>query len=137
MLNWFFFQYKIIAKPVNAPPTWAKCAIGPIEKEFETPKNKSPAIKIGTKYFALIGIGINNKKRQYELTPAPVNDDWKVPSLGGAKFLEDHLMNEVIPFLEEKYHAEKLRIGLGHSLGGTFVLNSFVIEIFWNYSYEN
>mgnify|MGYP003319603596 CR=1 FL=1 len=26
-----------------------------IEKEFETPKNKSPAINMGTKYFAFIG----------------------------------------------------------------------------------
>ena len=51
-------------KPVSAPPTWAKCAIGPIENEFETPKNRSPAIKIGTKYFAFIGIGINIKKRE-------------------------------------------------------------------------
>ena len=34
-----------------------------MENEFETPKNKSPAINIGTKYFAFIGIGINIKNR--------------------------------------------------------------------------
>lgn len=73
-----------------------------------------------------IVIGIKNKKRQYELTPAPVNEDWKVPSLGGAKFLENHLLNEVIPFLKKEYDIENFRIGLGHSLGGTFVLNSLV-----------
>lgn len=73
-----------------------------------------------------IVVGINNKKRQYELTPAPVNEDWKVPSLGGAKFLETHLKDEVIPFLEDKYDVENFRIGIGHSLGGTFVINSLV-----------
>ncbi|WP_299121671.1 alpha/beta hydrolase-fold protein [uncultured Tenacibaculum sp.] len=69
-------------------------------------------------------VGIKNKKRQYELTPAPVNEDWKIPSLGGAKFLEKHLTNEVIPFLKTKYNIADFRIGIGHSLGGTFVLNS-------------
>ena len=73
-----------------------------------------------------IVVGINNEKRQYELTPAPVNEDWKVPNLGGAAFLENHLINEVIPVLNNKYHAENFRIGIGHSLGGTFVLNSLV-----------
>ncbi len=73
-----------------------------------------------------IVVGINNKKRQYELTPAPVNEDWKVPNLGGAKLLENHLMNEVIPFLKKEYNSGDYRIGLGHSLGGTFVLNSLV-----------
>ena len=33
-------------------------------KEFEKPKNKSPAINMGTKYFAFIGIGINIKNRE-------------------------------------------------------------------------
>ncbi len=73
-----------------------------------------------------IVVGINNKQRQYELTPAPVNEDWKVPDLGGAKFLENHLVYEIIPFLEKKYNIENFRIGIGHSLGGTFVLNSLV-----------
>lgn len=73
-----------------------------------------------------IVIGINNKERQYELTPVPVNEDWRVPSLGGATFLEKHLINEVIPFIEKKYKVANFRIGIGHSLGGTFVLNSLV-----------
>jgi len=73
-----------------------------------------------------IVVGINHKNRQYELTPAPVNDDWKVPSLGGAKLLEQHLNAEVLPFLEANYPVANFRIGIGHSLGGTFVINSLV-----------
>ncbi len=71
-------------------------------------------------------VGINNKKRQYELTPTPINEDWKVPSLGGAQFLEKHLVDEVIPFLKKQYNIQNFRIGIGHSLGGTFVLNSLI-----------
>jgi hypothetical protein len=71
-----------------------------------------------------IVVGIHSEKRQYELTPEPVNDDWKVPNLGGAKLLENHLVKEVIPLLKREYNTESFRIGIGHSLGGTFVLNS-------------
>lgn len=73
-----------------------------------------------------IVIGIHQEDRQYELTPAPVNEDWQVPSLGGAALLEDHLQNEVFPFLKETYHPSSFRVGIGHSLGGTFVLNSMI-----------
>lgn len=73
-----------------------------------------------------IVVGINSEKRQYELTPTPVNEDWKVPNLGGAKYLEEHLVSEVIPFLEQKYKVANFRMGIGHSLGGTFVINSLI-----------
>ena len=71
-------------------------------------------------------VGIKSVKRQYELTPAPVNDDWKIPSLGGAKKLQNHLANEVFPLIESLYHPVSFRIAIGHSLGGTFILNSIV-----------
>ncbi len=73
-----------------------------------------------------IVVGINSEKRQYERTPTPVNEDWKVPNLGGAKYLEEHLVSEVIPFLEQKYKVANFRMGIGHSLGGTFVINSLI-----------
>lgn len=71
-------------------------------------------------------VGVHSDKRQFELTPEPVNEDWKVPNLGGAKYLEDHLKDDIIPFINQKYNASSRRIGLGHSLGGTFVLNSLI-----------
>ncbi|MBG6129017.1 putative alpha/beta superfamily hydrolase [Aquimarina sp. EL_43] len=73
-----------------------------------------------------IVVGVNSNKRQYELTPEPVNEDWKIPSLGGAKFLENHLTHEVIPMIDRLYHPAPFRTAIGHSLGGTFVLNSIV-----------
>ncbi|OJJ18745.1 hypothetical protein BKI52_24400 [marine bacterium AO1-C] len=71
-------------------------------------------------------VGIKSVKRQYELTPTPVNDDWKIPSLGGAKKLQNHLAQEVFPLIDSLYHPVSFRIAIGHSLGGTFILNSIV-----------
>ena len=73
-----------------------------------------------------IVVGIISEKRQYELTPEPVNEDWKMPSLGGAKLLENHIKNEIAPLLKQQYNTASFRVGIGHSLGGTFVLNSLV-----------
>ncbi len=71
-------------------------------------------------------VGVNSENRQYEFTPEPINEDWKVPNLGGAKLLESHIENEVVHFLEQVYNIESYRIVIGHSLGATFVLNSSV-----------
>lgn len=71
-------------------------------------------------------VGIRSEDRQYELTPEPINEDWKMPSLGGAKLLEDHLLNEISPLLDLEYNCAPFKIGIGHSLGGTFVLNSLI-----------
>lgn len=71
-------------------------------------------------------VGVKSDKRQYELTPDPVNEDWKVPSLGGASFLQNHLTKEVMPLVDSFYHPVPFRIAIGHSLGGTFILNSIV-----------
>ena len=73
-----------------------------------------------------IVVGVHNINRQYELTPESVNEDWQMPSLGGARFLENHLLQEAIPTIELNYATSKYRTGIGHSLGGTFVLNSLI-----------
>ena len=55
------------------------------------------------------------------------------------------LTNEIIPFIQEKYHAGNNRILVGHSLGGTFVtyammehpdLFPYIIAISPNYKYS-
>ncbi len=71
-------------------------------------------------------VGIHSEKRQFEFTAKIVNDNWDMPHLGGAKFLEKHLSEEVIPLLNRDYNTENFRIGIGHSLGATFVLNSLI-----------
>lgn len=73
-----------------------------------------------------IVVGVNSKDRKYELTPEPVNEDWKMPTLGGAKLLESHLQNEVFTLIDSLFNVSSNRIGIGHSLGGTFLLNSII-----------
>lgn len=71
-------------------------------------------------------VGILSKKRQFEFTPEPVNEDWKMPSLGGAKKLENHLLQEVLPLIDSLHQIQPFRTAIGHSLGGTFILNSLI-----------
>ncbi len=71
-------------------------------------------------------VGIHSENRQFEFTAKIVNDNWDMPHLGGARFLEKHLSEEVIPLLNRDYNTENFRIGIGHSLGATFVLNSLI-----------
>lgn len=78
------------------------------------------------KFPKCIVVGIHSEKRQFEFTAKIVNDNWDMPHLGGAKYLEKHLNEEVIPLLNRDYNTENFRIGIGHSLGGTFVLNSLI-----------
>lgn len=75
---------------------------------------------------ACILVGIKSTDRQFELTPPPVNEDWKMPELGGSGLLESHLLKEVFPLIDSIYKPSTFRLAIGHSLGGTFILNSLV-----------
>ena len=92
-------------------------------------------------------VGIFNSNRQSELTP-PFTDSLSVKRYdnpGHGKEMLSSLTNEIIPFIQEKYHAGNNRILVGHSLGGTFVtyammehpdLFPYIIAISPNYKYS-
>jgi predicted alpha/beta superfamily hydrolase len=71
----------------------------------------------------LILVGIASENRQYEFTPVPETEagvkDFR--KSGGATLLAQHLENEVLPYLKTKYRCSNYTIGIGHSLGATFV----------------
>ena len=73
-------------------------------------------------------VGIATEDRPKEFTPKPINDktikDWGTTEIGKAQLLESHLINEVFPLVEKTYRTKPLRLAIGHSLAGTFVLNS-------------
>ncbi len=74
----------------------------------------------------VIFVGIENKYRQYEFLPKnntnqPYKDYWDKVKLGGADELIDHLTQEVFPAINNKYRTNGFNIGIGHSLGGSFV----------------
>ena len=63
-----------------APPTCAKCAMGPIEYEVN-PKNKSPKINKGTRTLALTGMGgkSNIKRALGKRIAKATNTPYKAP----------------------------------------------------------
>lgn len=92
-------------------------------------------------------VGIFNSNRQSELTP-PFTDSLSVKGYdhpGHGKEMLLSLTNEIIPFIQGKYHVGNNRILVGHSLGGTFVtyamtenpeLFPYIIAISPNYKYS-
>lgn len=74
----------------------------------------------------VIFVGIENKYRQYEFLPKnnsdqPYKDYWDKVKLGGADELITHLTEEVFPAINNKYRTNGFNIGVGHSLGGSFL----------------
>jgi predicted alpha/beta superfamily hydrolase len=71
----------------------------------------------------LILVGIASDNRQYEFTakaqtPEGVKNFQKS---GGADLLAKHIQEEVLPAIQNKYRCNHYNIGIGHSLGATFV----------------
>ena len=97
----------------------------------------------------LIIVGIVTEDRWFEFLP--VNNDPETlneyePPIGGADTLISHIKNEVEPYLKENYRVKNSKLGIGHSLGGTFLMyfnikeQSFFesnILLSPNFSYDN
>ncbi|MES2848852.1 MAG: alpha/beta hydrolase-fold protein [Bacteroidota bacterium] len=93
-------------------------------------------------------VGISSGNRQFEFTPKPetVGGTKSFEKSGGAALLALHLKEEVLPAIEKKYRSNGYTIGIGHSLGGTFltyalinypeIFNAF-IAVSPNYEYDN
>jgi predicted alpha/beta superfamily hydrolase len=93
-------------------------------------------------------VGIASENRQYEFTPAAQTTAGVkyFQKSGGAAMLAEHLQKEVVPAIAAKYRTINYNIGLGHSLGATFVtycllnnpqLFNAVIAVSPNYQYDN
>lgn len=77
-------------------------------------------------------VGIVTEYRAKEFTPKPLTKKttkaWGETEVGKAHILEAHLKNEVFPLVEKTYRTKPLRLAIGHSLGGTFVLNAILSD---------
>lgn len=92
-------------------------------------------------------VGVSNPNRQSELTP-PYTDFDSVKGYddpGKADSLLQSLVNELIPFIKEKYGTSSRNVLVGHSLGGTFVtyamlqnpgLFQCILSVSPNYAYS-
>lgn len=83
-------------------------------------------------YYSLTGetipmiiVGVHTEVRWFEFTPENMKNDTLYEPTNR---LMRHLEQEVFPFVEKNYRTEKFRLGIGHSLGGTFVLYSLFKE---------
>jgi predicted alpha/beta superfamily hydrolase len=96
----------------------------------------------------LILVGIASENRQYEFTPiAQTPQGLKYfQKSGGAQLLARHLKEEVLPLIAQKYRSNGYNIGIGHSLGATFVtycllkapeLFNATIAVSPNYQYDD
>ncbi len=75
-------------------------------------------------------IGIYTEDRRKEFIPEPVTAElikkFKAKGeFGYSNLLDKHIKEEVLPFIESKFKVENFRLAIGHSLGGTYIMNSF------------
>ena len=73
----------------------------------------------------MIIVGIHTEERWTEFTPEIMKNDTLYEPTNQ---LMKHLEQEVFPLIEKNYRTEKFRFGIGHSLGGTFLLYSVFKE---------
>jgi predicted alpha/beta superfamily hydrolase len=69
----------------------------------------------------MIIVGVHSEVRWFEFTPENMKNDTLYEPTNK---LMRHLEQEVFPLIEKNYRTEKFRLGIGHSLGGTFLLYS-------------
>lgn len=73
----------------------------------------------------MIVVSIHSDNRSLEFTPKPTNPNtangWG-GNCGSAERLTSSLREEIIPYIEANYHTSPYRLAIGHSLGGTYVL---------------
>ena len=78
----------------------------------------------------MIVVGIYTENRPKEFVPMPTSEEEKKnwnekPDFGFSALLDQHLIEEVFPLIKQKYNTNDYKLAIGHSLGGTYLLNSF------------
>ncbi|MBL1279931.1 MAG: hypothetical protein COA33_006650 [Fluviicola sp.] len=74
----------------------------------------------------MIIVGIHSESRWDEFVPTPNSQE--ASTTEGADKLSLFLLREVIPLIDSAYRTKKFKIGIGHSLGGTYVINEVIKE---------
>jgi hypothetical protein len=72
----------------------------------------------------MIIVGIHTDKRWEEFVPT--SKDEISDKIEGADQLTQFLSSEVIPLIDSKYRTKDFKVGVGHSLGGTYVVNEII-----------
>lgn len=72
----------------------------------------------------MIIVSIHTENRWAEFVPTSERDSIDTSFVKYTSLLADHLEKEVFPLIESNYRTLPFRLGIGHSLGGTFLLYS-------------
>jgi len=77
---------------------------------------------------SVVLVGIISKNRQYEFLPPNNNEETskRYRKVGGASQLMESLNEEVFPYIESSYRTNSTRLGIGHSLGATFLVQTLI-----------
>jgi len=75
-------------------------------------------------------VGIENTERRRDLTgPTEKESDRKIaPHVGGSGPFRQFLRQELMPFVDERYHTTTEKALVGESLAGLFVVETFLLE---------
>ena len=78
----------------------------------------------------VILVGIISENRQYEFLPPNNNAATRkrYKKAGGALQLMKSLKEEVFPYVKSNYRTNNTRLGIGHSLGATFLIQTLIDE---------
>ena len=81
----------------------------------------------------MVVVGIESTNRMRDFTPQPA--DKSVPFSGSAETFLRFVKDELIPFVDANYRTAPFRVLVGHSIGGTFALHTFLTrpEVFNSY----
>ena len=79
----------------------------------------------------MIVVGIKSTNRSLEFTPKENNPKTKINwrgNCGNADLLSKSLETEIFPIVDSIYRTSTYRLGIGHSLGGTYLFNEIFKE---------
>jgi len=70
-------------------------------------------------------VGVTSQSRQFDFTPEAKTKAGKAAfnKSGGAELYYHYVKDDVVASIERTYRCEPFRIGIGHSLGGTFLVH--------------
>lgn len=74
----------------------------------------------------MIVVGIHTSNRWEEFVPVPESENEPAPIASGK--LDTFMNQEVFPLIEATYRTSTYKLGVGHSLGGTYVMQALAQE---------
>lgn len=100
---------------------------GGVDQDFPHIAGLGQLGALSATYQRLIIVGVKTENRQAELTRRPHDERHaaEFPQAGGARRFQEFLATEVIPFVESRYATDR-RALMGESLGGLFVVDTFL-----------